>query len=66
MRVDEEGYFYVAGRKKDMYISGGENVYPAEVEKVLYSHPQIHEAAVVGVPERLPPTESVNPAGSTP
>lgn len=51
MRVDEEGYFYVAGRKKDMYISGGENVYPAEVEKVLYSHPQIHEAAVVGVPD---------------
>lgn len=51
VRVDEEGYFYVAGRKKDLYISGGENVYPAEVEKVLYQHPAVAEAAVIGIPD---------------
>lgn len=51
VRIDEEGYIYVAGRKKDMIISGGENVYPAEVEQVLYSHPQIKEVAVIGVPD---------------
>ena len=39
------------GRKKDMYISGGENVYPAEIEQVLRLHPKIHEAAVIGVPD---------------
>ena len=50
-RQDEEGYFYVVDRKKDMYRSGGENVYPAEVEKVLYDHPKILEAAIVGVPD---------------
>jgi fatty-acyl-CoA synthase len=48
-RMDEEGYVYIVDRKKDMYISGGENVYPAEVERVLTSHPGIAEAAVVGV-----------------
>jgi len=41
----------VAGRKKELYISGGENVYPAEVEAVLHAHEQIREAAVVGVPD---------------
>lgn len=46
---DEEGYYYVAGRKKEMYISGGENVYPAEVEQVLHGLPQVREAAVVGI-----------------
>lgn len=51
MRMDEEGYFYVVGRKKDMYISGGENVYPAEVEAVLYQHPAVSEAAVLGIPD---------------
>ncbi|MBN8589847.1 MAG: long-chain fatty acid--CoA ligase [Rhodothermia bacterium] len=51
VRIDDEGYCYVAGRKKDMYISGGENVYPAEVEKILYQHPAIAEAAVIGVPD---------------
>ena len=50
LRCDKEGYFYVVGRKKDMYISGGENVYPPEVERVLASHESIVEAAVVGVP----------------
>lgn len=51
LRQDDDGYFYVVGRKKDMYISGGENVYPAEVEKVLYAHPAIAQVAVVGVPD---------------
>jgi acyl-CoA synthetase (AMP-forming)/AMP-acid ligase II len=50
-RIDEEGFVYLVDRKKDMYISGGENVYPAEVEKVLLSHPKIREAAVIGVPD---------------
>lgn len=47
---DEEGFLYVAGRKKDVIITGGENVYPVEVEQVLYRHPNIKEAAVVGMP----------------
>ena len=51
VRRDEEGYYYVAGRKKDMYISGGENVYPVEVERLLSSHPSIREVAVIGVPD---------------
>ncbi len=51
VRQDEEGYFYVAGRKKEMYISGGENVYPAEVESVLHEYPGVRDAAVVGVPD---------------
>ncbi|WP_424962961.1 o-succinylbenzoate--CoA ligase [Ekhidna sp.] len=46
---DEEGYFYVKDRIKNMFISGGENVYPAEVEKLLQTHPSIHEVAVIGV-----------------
>ena len=46
---DDEGYFYVVDRKKNMFISGGENVYPAEIEKYLITHPQIKEAAVIGV-----------------
>lgn len=50
-RMDEEGYFYLVDRAKDMYISGGENVYPAEVEKVLKQHPAIDDVAVVGVPD---------------
>ena len=49
-RQDEDGYFYVIGRSKDMYISGGENVYPAEVESTLHAHPAVAEAAVIGVP----------------
>lgn len=49
VRCDKEGYFFVSGRLKEMYISGGENVYPAEVERWLETHPVISEAAVVGV-----------------
>ncbi len=49
-RTDEEGYFYIVDRKKDLIIRGGYNVYPREVEEVLYEHPKIREAAVVGVP----------------
>jgi fatty-acyl-CoA synthase len=48
---DEEGYFYIVDRKKDMFISGGENVYPAEIEKVLYQHPDVHMCAVIGLPD---------------
>jgi fatty-acyl-CoA synthase len=50
-RIEKDGHVYIIDRIKDMYISGGENVYPAEVEKVLYAHPQIQEVAVVGVPD---------------
>lgn len=50
-RQDGDGYYYVVGRVKEMYISGGENVYPAEVENVLVEHPTILEAAVVGEPD---------------
>ncbi|WP_299816104.1 AMP-binding protein [uncultured Roseibium sp.] len=50
-RRDEDGYYYIIDRLKDMYISGGENVYPAEVEKVLVDHPAILEAVVIGVPD---------------
>jgi fatty-acyl-CoA synthase len=49
--VDEEGCIYIVDRYKDMYISGGENVYPAEVEQVLYQLPEVAEAAVIGVPD---------------
>jgi fatty-acyl-CoA synthase len=48
---DEGWYFYVVDRKKDMFISGGENVYPAEIETALYRHPAVHMCAVVGVPD---------------
>jgi len=50
-RRDADGCYYVAGRIKEMYISGGENVYPAEVENVLARHPAVLEAAVIGVPD---------------
>ncbi|MEU8354229.1 AMP-binding protein, partial [Streptomyces sp. NPDC048845] len=49
--LDEDGYIYILDRVKDMYISGGENVYPAEVEGVLFAHPDVTECAVVGVPD---------------
>ncbi|OFW58503.1 MAG: hypothetical protein A2V52_04330 [Actinobacteria bacterium RBG_19FT_COMBO_54_7] len=49
VRMDDEGFVYVVDRKKDVIISGGENVYPAEVEDVLYRHPKILECAVIGV-----------------
>ncbi len=52
VRKDDEGYFYVVDRKKNMFISGGENVYPAEVENFLYSHPGVKEVAVIGIPDQ--------------
>ncbi len=51
VRYDDEGYFFVLDRKKDMFISGGENVYPAEIEAALYRHPAVQQCAVVGVPD---------------
>jgi fatty-acyl-CoA synthase len=48
---DEEGDYRIVGRLKDLVISGGENVYPAEIEDVLHAHPAVSEAAVVGVPD---------------
>jgi long-chain acyl-CoA synthetase len=50
-KVDEDGYFYIVDRKKELIIRGGYNVYPREIEEVLYEHPAIAEAAVVGVPD---------------
>ncbi len=50
-RVDDKGFIYVVDRKKDMIITGGENVYPAEVENVLYRHPQVSQAAVIALPD---------------
>jgi len=50
-RMDDDGFYYIVDRWKDMYISGGENVYPAEVENVIYQLPQISEAAVIGIPD---------------
>lgn len=51
-RLDEDGYLYLVDRKKDMIISGGENIYPREVEEVLSLHPGVLEAAVVGLPDQ--------------
>ncbi len=50
-RCDEDGYYYMVGRKKEMYISGGENVYPVQVEKVIYEHEAVSQIAVIGVPD---------------
>jgi long-chain acyl-CoA synthetase len=51
-QVDEDGYFFIVDRKKDMIIRGGYNVYPREIEEVLYEHPAVSEAAVIGVPDQ--------------
>jgi long-chain acyl-CoA synthetase len=58
-KVDEDGYFYIVDRKKDMLIVGGLNVYPREVEEVLYTHPAVAEAAVVGQHSELRGEEPV-------
>jgi acyl-CoA synthetase (AMP-forming)/AMP-acid ligase II len=49
--MDADGYLYIHDRVKDMIISGGENVYPAEVESAIYGHPDVLEVAVIGVPD---------------
>jgi len=50
-RFDEDGFLFLEGRKKDMIISGAENIYPAEIENVLFQNPKIHEAVVIGIPD---------------
>ena len=50
-RYDEKGYIYIVDRKRDMIVSGGENIFPREVEEILYRHPAVQEAAVIGVPD---------------
>ena len=53
-RVDEDGFFWITDRKKDVIITGGENIYPVEIEEILHTHPKIYDAAVIGIPdERL-------------
>ncbi len=52
-KKDEDGYFYIVDRKKDMVIVGGMNVYPRQVEEVLYTHPKVLEAAVIGIEDKL-------------
>ena len=51
--LDEDGFLYIAGRKKDMIIRGGHNIYPTDIEAVLLEHPEVQEAAVVGVPHQV-------------
>jgi long-chain acyl-CoA synthetase len=50
---DEDGFFYIIDRKSDMIIRGGENIYPREIDEVLYQHPHVKDAATVGVPDQL-------------
>ena len=52
-RMDEDGYFYIVDRKKDMIIYGGNKIYPREVEEVLYEHPKVAEAVCIGIPEKF-------------
>ena len=49
--MDERGYCYIVGRIKDMIIRGGENIYPKEIEEVLFRHPSVSEVAVIGLPD---------------
>jgi long-chain acyl-CoA synthetase len=55
--MDEEGYFYIVDRKKEMILSGGYNIYPREIEEVLYAHPKVKEAAAIGIPHPEKPGE---------
>jgi acyl-CoA synthetase (AMP-forming)/AMP-acid ligase II len=50
-RIDEDGYYYIVDRAVDMVISGGVNIYPAEIEEVLYNHPSVYDAGIIGVPD---------------
>jgi acyl-CoA synthetase (AMP-forming)/AMP-acid ligase II len=50
-RMDEEGFIYLVDRKKDLIISGGENIYPVELEAAILKHPKVHDAAVIGAPD---------------
>jgi fatty-acyl-CoA synthase len=50
-QMDEQGYVQITGRSKDMVIRGGENIYPREIEEFLYTHPDIQDAQVIGVPD---------------
>jgi fatty-acyl-CoA synthase len=52
VRMDKEGYIYIVDRKKDMIISGGENIYSAEIEQVICRHPKVQECAVIGVHDK--------------
>ena len=49
--LDDEGFLFIVDRKKDMIISGGENIYPREIEEVFYQHPFVKEVAVIGIPD---------------
>lgn len=51
-KVDEEGFIYLVDRKKDLVISGGENIYPVEVEETILRHPKVHDVAVIGIPDQ--------------
>jgi long-chain acyl-CoA synthetase len=55
--MDEDGYFYIVDRKKEMILSGGYNVYPREIEEVLYAHPKVKDAAAIGIPHPEKPGE---------
>jgi len=50
-KMDEDGYFYIVDRKKDMVIAGGYNIYPREIEEVLYMHPKVMDAVIIGIPD---------------
>jgi len=52
-KVDQNGYLFISGRKKDMIIVAGQNIYASDIEDVLYTHPKVAEAAVVGIPDKL-------------
>jgi len=51
-KVDDEGFIYLVDRKKDLVISGGENIYPVEVEEIIQKHPKVHDVAVIGTPDK--------------
>jgi non-ribosomal peptide synthetase component E (peptide arylation enzyme) len=52
-KIDQDGYLVIAGRKKDMIIRGGQNIYPAEIETLLMSHPKVAQACLVAVPDEV-------------